>query len=375
MTSGLVPALVGFGHALRDAGLPVGTGDVQTFAQAAAELNPADLLDLYYGGRTTLVNRRDDLPVYDRVFHEYFLSQPPEPMRSMPVTAASRSEAWSTVDVPNTEPPGEGPPDERPAQLGLVGSDVRIARTKAFADCTPDELAALRRLIRTIRLVPPQRRTRRSVKAKDGRRPDLRRTVRESLRRQGETGPLLRREPKRKLRRLVLILDVSGSMADYSRNLLHFAHSAKRACERVEVFAFGTRLTRITRELDHRSPDAALARAAEVVFDWEGGTRIGAALDRFVRDWGRRGLSRGAIVIICSDGLDRGDPAVLAGAMERLERLSHAIVWLNPHRGSDPSWEPTSLGMMVAAPHVDLLLSCADLAGLQELATALPTLG
>ena len=191
----------------------------------------------------------------------------------------------------------------------------------------------------------------------------------------GEPAEIYWRGRKARLRPLILILDVSGSMSDYSRNLLQFAYSAKRAAARVEVFCFGTRLTRVTGELDRRRPDDALDRAARTVFDWEGGTRIGACLDAFVRDYGRRGMSRGGIVVICSDGLDRGDPAVLAAAMERLSRLSHRIVWLNPHKGSDPGFRPSSLGMMVAQPHIDLLLSGHDLRSLEELAALLPALG
>ena len=150
---------------------------------------------------------------------------------------------------------------------------------------------------------------------------------------------------------------------------------APRAASRVEVFCFGTRLTRITKALERRRPDDALDDAAKLVFDWEGGTRIGESLDAFVRGWGRRGVSRGAIVVICSDGLDRGDPAVLAAAMERLTRLSHRIVWMNPHKGTATDFRPSTLGMMVAAPHVDLLLSGHDLASLEELAELLPELG
>jgi uncharacterized protein len=162
------------------------------------------------------------------------------------------------------------------------------------------------------------------------------------------------------------VLDVSGSMADYSRALLQYAHVTMRATSKVEVFCFGTRLTRITRELEHRRPDQALDRAARAVVDWEGGTRIGASLDAFVRDFGRRGTGRGGIVVICSDGLDRGDPALLESAMQRLTRLSHRVVWLNPH-----GVEPNSLGMTVAAPYVDEVLTARSLADLEELARRL----
>ena len=190
----------------------------------------------------------------------------------------------------------------------------------------------------------------------------------------GEPAELFWRRRRVRLRPLILILDVSGSMADYSRNLLQFAYSAKRAASRVEVFCFGTRLTRVTKALDHRRPDDALERAAREVFDWEGGTRIGASLDAFVREWGRRGLCRGGIVVICSDGLDRGDPEVLAAAMERLARLSHRVVWMNPHKGDNQNFRPSTLGMMVAAPHIDVTLSGHDLSSLEEFATLLPKL-
>jgi uncharacterized protein with von Willebrand factor type A (vWA) domain len=190
----------------------------------------------------------------------------------------------------------------------------------------------------------------------------------------GEPSELYWRTRKLRLRPLILILDVSGSMADYSRCLLQFAYAARRAANKVEVFCFGTRLTRITRALEHQRPDEALDRAAQSVVDWAGGTRIGASLDTFVRHWGRQGICRGGIVVICSDGLDRGDPALLAAAMERLARLSHRIVWLNPHRGDDRQFTPRTLGMIVAAPHTDMILSGHDLASLEKLAEMLPSL-
>ena len=191
----------------------------------------------------------------------------------------------------------------------------------------------------------------------------------------GEPAQMFWRQRRVKLRPLILILDISGSMADFSRHLLQFAFTARHAAARVEVFCFGTRLTRITKELEHRRPDAAIELASRAVVDWDGGTRIGASLDTFVRRWGRGGMCRGGVVVICSDGLDRGDPEVLARAMERLSRLSHRIVWLNPHKGTNRQFRPSSVGMMVAAPHIDLLLSGHDLASLEELAALLPQLG
>jgi uncharacterized protein with von Willebrand factor type A (vWA) domain len=366
-----IALLVDFTAELRSAGLSIGSGDVLTYCAAAGALDPTDLLDLYWGGRTTLVTRRESIPVYDRVFRRFFLDSRDPVRELLNLQHPEHTRAEGVVQIPATDP---GEELQEQVSLGLVASDAETLRHKAFPACTPEELAALRRIMARIRLTPPRRRTRRTTTAAAGRAPDLRRMVRQSLRMHGEPPELAWRRRKVRLRPLILILDVSGSMADYSRHLLQFAYSAKRATARVEVFCFGTRLTRITRALDHRKPDDALERAAGLVFDWEGGTRIGASLDAFVRDWGRRGLCRGGIVVICSDGLDRGDPEVLAMAMERLARLSYRVVWMNPHKGNDPNFRPSTLGMMAAAPSVDLILSGHDLSSLEELATLLPTL-
>jgi uncharacterized protein with von Willebrand factor type A (vWA) domain len=256
-----------------------------------------------------------------------------------------------------------------------MASNVEILRHKSFATCTPAELATLRKIMARLRLTPPRRRTRRTKPARTGRTPDLRRTIRKSLRTNGEPAELYWRRRRVRPRPLILILDISGSMADYSRGLLQFAHSAEHAARKVEVFCFSTRLTRITKPLRTRGQDDALNRAAARVVDWEGGTRIGDCLDRFVKDWGRPGLCRGGIVVICSDGLDRGDPDVLATAMERLSRLCHRVVWMNPNRGDDPDHRPHTVGMLVADPHIDALLSGHNLNSLAELADLLPTLG
>jgi uncharacterized protein len=368
-----VAVLVGLARALRAAGLAVGSGDVLTYCAAMTPLDPADLVDLYWAGRTTLVTRHEDIAAYDRVFREFFLGAG-DPIRELlMLKSRSDAETQAVVNLPATDPAGEE--QEEPALLGLMASDVEALKHRSFSACTPEELAALRRIMARIRLTPPKRRTRRTRPARSGRFPDLRRTVRESLRMFGEPAELHWRQRRVRLRPLILILDVSGSMADYSRNLLQFAHSAKRAAAKVEVFCFGTRLTSVTKALRTRSPDVALEQAAKVVFDWEGGTRIGDSLDTFVRQWGRRGRCRGGVVVICSDGLDRGDPDLLATSMERLSRLCHRIVWMNPHKGNDPGFRPNTLGMMVAAPHVDLILSGHDLSSLEELAKLLPTLG
>jgi uncharacterized protein with von Willebrand factor type A (vWA) domain len=369
-----VGVLVAFTGELRRAGLPVGSGDVLAFTAAMARLDPTDLVDLYWGGRTTIVTRRDHIPVYDRVFRRFFLDEGedlPEPFRR---TAHSAPEAQATLIVPETEPGTHGE-EEGLTQLGLVASEADVLRNKAFSACTADEMASLRRIISRLRLTPPRRRTRRTTRARQGRLPDPRRTMRETMRAHGEPSHLFWRRRRPKQRPLILILDVSGSMADYSRNLLQFAHSARRANARVEAFCFGTRLTRITRALQRRRVDDAMEQAARTVFDWEGGTRIGDSLEMFLRGWGRRGLCRGGIVVICSDGLDRGDPQVLASAMQRLARLCHRVVWLNPHRGDNRHYRPNTLGMLAAAPHIDALLSGHNLHSLEEFAALLPELG
>jgi uncharacterized protein with von Willebrand factor type A (vWA) domain len=370
---GFVGMLAEFGSELRAAGIAVGSGDLLTYCGALAALDPTDLLDLYWAGRTTLVTRGDQIPIYDEVFRRFFLDEVqrlPEPVRWQ---IRSSMHAQSALTVPTTELIGDRRLEDE-ARLGLFASDAEVLRQKSFAACTPDELAALRRIMARIRLTPPRRRTRRTAPARAGQRPDLRRTVRETMRAHGEPAQLYWRRRRVRLRPLVLILDVSGSMSDYSRNLLQFAYSTRRAASRVEVFCFGTRLTRITRALERRRPDDART-VRHVRVDWEGGTRIGDSLERFVRGWGRTGLCRGAIVVVCSDGLDRGDPAVLARAMERLSRLSHRVVWLNPHKGHNADFRPSTLGMMVAAPHVDVLLSGHDLRSLEEFASLLPELG
>jgi len=368
-----VGVLVNFAHELRLAGLAVGSGDVLTYCAAMAPLDPSDLLDLYWAGRATLVNRRDNIAIYDEVFEQFFLGGAAPVPEMLMLKARVTAEPRATLTVPATDPEGERQ-DEEEAILGVMASDAEALRHKSFAACTPDELAAVRRIMARIKLTPPKRRTRRTTPSRSGRSLDMRRMVRESMRMHGEPAEISWRRRKVRMRPLILILDISGSMADYSRNLLQFAYSAQRATSKVEVFCFGTRLTRLTRALDHRRPDHALELAAKSVFDWEGGTRIGESLDAFVRDWGRRGLCRGGVVVICSDGLDRGDPDVLSTAMERLSRLSHRVVWMNPHKGDNLDFRPSTLGMMVAAPHIDLMLSGHDLSSLEELATLLPQL-
>lgn len=370
---GLVSVLVAFGRALRQEGLAVGSGDVLTYCEAMAGLDPTDLVDLYWAGRACLVTRREDIPVYDEVFRAFFLATGSPLEDVLQMRAESAPEGTEALDLPPTESPGEEREEE--GLFGLMASNIEALKQKSFTECTPEELAMLRRIMSRFRLMPPLRRMRRSSPSPRGHRLDLRRSIRKSLRTQGEMVDLQWRERRVRRRPLVLILDISGSMADYSRALLQFAYSAKQVSEKVEVFCFGTRLTRITDALQTRSPDQALDEAAKLAFDWEGGTRIGDSLDAYVRGWGRRGTGRGGVVVICSDGLDRGDPEVLATAVERLSRLSHRIVWMHPHKSDDAEFQAQTLGMMVVQPYVDTFLSGHDLASLEKLAETLPRLG
>jgi uncharacterized protein with von Willebrand factor type A (vWA) domain len=369
---GYVELFVTFGHRLRAAGLPIGSDDVIAFCTANVELDPSDILDVYWAGRCTLVTRRDHIPVYDNVFRQFFLDEEPTSPDDPRPAMRTAPNAQGVLQVPDPQDRTEGDGEE--VQLGLMASSIEVWRNKHFSECTPDELAALRRIMATIRLAPPRRRTRRYRTAPDGQRLHMRGMVRESMRRLGEPERLVYAQRRRRVRPLILLLDVSGSMADYSRNLLQFAFSTRRASGRVEVFCFGTRLTRITRQLDRRRPDEAMALAADTVFDWDGGTRIGDSLATFVRRWARRGLTRGGIVVICSDGLDRGEPAVLARSMEQLARLSHRVVWMNPHRGDDADYRPNTLGMMVAEPFIDEIMSGHNLSSMEAFAAALPRL-
>ena len=379
-TTGIFDVLVGFGRALRHESVAVGSGQVLTFCEAAGRLDPTNLTDLYWSGRACLVTRQIDVAVYDRVFRAYFLGAQSPVGALLRVKAQVSPEADSQLEILPGDDTGEEEPEEE--NLGLMASTTETLRHKRFPDCTPEELEAVRKLMARFRLRPPKRKTRRTRPGSCHRYPDLRRTIRLGLRTQGEMIEQCWRERRVRRRKVVLILDVSGSMTEYSRALLQFAHSAARVSAgpsgrlfgRVEVFCFGTHLTRITEAIQRRDPDQALAEAARAVVDWEGGTKIGASLDLFVKRWGRRGLCRGAIVVICSDGLERGHPELLATAMERLGRLCHRIVWMNPLKGDNAEFQPRTVGMVAALPFVDVLLSGHDLSSLEELAECLPAL-
>jgi uncharacterized protein with von Willebrand factor type A (vWA) domain len=330
-----------FGRTLRAEGVAVGTGRIATFCRAAALLSPNDL---YWAGRATLVARGRDIPVYDRVFSEFF--GPPPDTDGRP---RSRIHIESAI-----------------AEEGrALASPVELLRQKSFARCSPEELAQLAELMGRVHLAVPLRRSRRLTSARSG-APDLRRTLRHSFRTGGEPVERAWRARRKRKRRLVLMLDISGSMADYSRALVMFAHAALRADRRFEAFCFGTRLTRVTRALAESDVNDALERAATEVVDWEGGTRIGESLKRFLDDFGHGGLARGAVVVLCSDGLDVGEPELLRVQMARLSRLAHRVVWVNPLK-EDPAYEPLARGMKAALPYVDVFTSGHNLVSLEAL--------
>lgn len=367
--------LVGFCSVLRNASLPIGSDAALTFCTAAATLDASDLMSLYWSGRATLVRRPEHIPLFNMAFQAYFLDVVPgdEDVRKRVLRASSAPGA--VLEIPNTEAglPGEVSPDE--VKLGFQASASEIYRHKAFADCTTDELRAMRALLGAMKVEPPVRRTFRRQASKQRATLDLRRMARAAMRELGEPGPLLYKKRKERLRPIVFILDVSGSMADYSRNLLQFAYAARRANARVEVYCFGTRLTRITRWLDRRDPDAALREAGEAVLDWDGGTRIGDSIQQFLHEARRSRLGRGAIVVICSDGLDRGEPAALAKAMEGLSRLAHRVLWVNPHRGDAVEYVPATMAMIVADQYIDEVHSGHNLASLEKFAARLSKVG
>lgn len=360
--SSLLGGLAAFVRRLRAVDLPIGMGQALAFYRAAALLDPTDTDDLYWAGRTQLVSSQSEIPTFDLAFRDFFLDHEPIVLDEVPA-GEQVGEPVRTLGQPSPSAPVDNDSDV----VGTAASDVEVLRTKRFAEYEDEDVAALRRAVAEFRLHPPMRRTRRTRSSPRGRAVDLRHTVRRAMRSHGEIVRVDRRIRRVRPRRIVLLLDVSGSMAPYSRALLQFAHATTRGTARVETFCFGTRLTRLTEVVRRRDPDEALAEAALLVSDWDGGTRIGACLRTFLRDWGRQGTARGAVVIICSDGLDCGEPDHLAAQMERLGRLAHRIVWVNPLKG-DQRYEARARGMAAALPYVDEFVPGHDLASLQALA-------
>ncbi len=372
--------LVGFGRSLRAAGLAVGTGRVLAFCRAAAALDPFDREDLLLAARATLVTRHEDLPVLDALFHRYFEDGGMPSDGSLDRTSPAAAGTTNRRSGPGDEPQGvivaaswrgAGADEELEgaSAIRVVASDAEVLRRKDFAELTDEERRAALALVRRLAFAIPSRHSRRYRPSPSGDRFDFRRTIRQSLRTEGE--PFRRRWKARRTRPrpLVLVLDVSGSMAPYSRPLVEFAHAAVRAGRRVEVFCFGTRLTRITRAVRSRHAGDALAEVGATVTDWEGGTRIGESLRELLDGWASRSALRGSVVVLCSDGLERGDPELLARQMQRLARLAHRLVWVNPLKGS-PRYEPLARGMAASLPFVDVFLPGHDLESLEALSAA-----
>jgi uncharacterized protein len=359
---------VAFARVLRGAGINVPVGNVLTFTDALGELGVGSRDAVYWAGRASLVHRPEDTPVYDRafkVFWEQREARAPEDDSEEPVHVTLLVDA---EDEAEAETEGDEVVDRDEPSITLRFSSVEVLRDKDFALYSADELHEAQRLMAELRVVGALRRCRRLVPSRRTRgRPDLRRTVRSALKAGGEPVRRLHLEPAERPRRLILLLDISGSMEPYARALLRFVHAAVAGRQKVEAFALGTRITRITRELSSRDPDVALQQAASRVQDWSGGTRLGDGLRRFNERWGVRGLARGAIVVILSDGWDRGDPAVLAEQMQRLQRVTYRLVWVNPLKVT-PGYAPLARGMAAALPYVDDFVEGHSLSALEELA-------
>ena len=360
---------VAFARILRGGGLSVPLGSVLTFGEALGDLGVEDRNAVYWAARTTLVRRPEDIPFFDRAFAVFWEQRAPgaEPA---PDDVVHLTLAVDTDEGDDQQ--GEAEPAGDDPTLTLRFSAVETLRQKDFAAYSRDELRQAQQLMADLRLTGSRRRSRRLVKSKIERRsgqarPDLRRTVHAALRAGGEPISQRYREPGERLRRLVLLLDVSGSMEPYARALLRFVQAAVAGRQRVEAFALGTRLTRVTRELSSRDPDRALAQAAGQVQDWSGGTRLGDCLRQFNDRWGVRGMARGAIVVILSDGWDRGEPEVLAEQMVRLQRVAYKVVWVNPLKVT-PGYAPLARGMAAALPHVDDFVEGHSVMALEELA-------
>jgi len=367
ITSGADRMVTGFASALRAAGLVVPTGTVVLFTRALAEIGLADRERVYWAGRATLVRRREDFAVYDRVFAAYWDHRP----SAAPAVAVETVPIVLAADDEDAEPPdGTGGPDDGQT-VAVRYSSVEILRRRDLSALTPEEWGQARRLIAALRVTAEERptRRRRPSRRRSGGNPDLRATMRRNVRRGGVPIERAWRVPGLRPRRLVFILDVSGSMEPYARALALFAHAAvgSRRVGGVEVFAVGTRLTRITRELGRRDPDAALRAVAGAVDDWSGGTRLGASLQRFNDRWGVRGMARGAVLVICSDGWDRGDPQLVADEMARLSRVARKVIWVNPLKAS-PGYEPLARGMAAALPYVDQFVEGHAIMSLEDLA-------
>ncbi|WP_206537655.1 vWA domain-containing protein [Ilumatobacter nonamiensis] len=357
---------VAFTRLLRGAGLRVPTSSTNTFAEALCATGIDDRDGVYWAGRATLARRPEDIEVYDRAFAVFFEQRSGSENVDEEDEQLSITIAVDANDDSSNDDDGLGEPNDDPT-IELRFSANEVLRNKDFAQYSPDELAQAHELMSSLRLVgSPRASLRLGPASRATPTPDIRRTMQATLRAGGEPIERHFRKPTTRLRRLVILLDVSGSMEPYARALLRFVHAAVAGRQKVEAFALGTRLTRLTRELGSRDPDVALSAATDRVVDWSGGTRLGEGLRQFNDEWGVRGLARNSIVVILSDGWDRGDPDTLAEQMERLHRVTHKLVWVNPLKVT-PGYAPLARGMAAALPHIDAFVEGHSVAAMEEL--------
>jgi uncharacterized protein with von Willebrand factor type A (vWA) domain len=345
---------VGFARALRQAGVGCGPDRVQAYLAAIGHLDPGDRAQLYWAGRLTLCAEPDDLSRYDAAFAAWFDGEEPEQPRHRRI----RPTRLAALNNGTAQQQGVS------GRHKVAASDVEVLRRKDIATLTPAERAHLRELIATLKPEPPQRRALRTRPARGG-MIDPSRTLRAMVANGGESARPRHRRKSTRPRKVVLLIDVSGSMSPYADALLRFAHVVARAMP-TEVCTLGTRLTRVTRQLRHRDPEQAVTAATRAVPDYEGGTRLGETMKVFLDRWGQRGVARRAVVVLFSDGWERGDPTLLGDQLARLRRLAHAVVWVNPHAGHD-GYAPTQSGIVAALPHVDRLLAGHSLDTLRQL--------
>jgi uncharacterized protein with von Willebrand factor type A (vWA) domain len=358
---------VDFTDLLRRRGVAVGPAQTAAFLEALYLLRPTTTAELYWAGRAVLATDVAVLPLYARAFAEFFAAAdaddapPPAPPHAPPSVLDSETLARPAMDVVGEELL------ELPDEARVEASEAERVRVKSFARMTAEERRIAALLIRRLRVRLPRRLSRRRRTAPSGRYLDMRSTLRRSLATDGEPARLGRRRRRVRQRPVTLVVDVSGSMAPYAQALLRFGHALLHAGHRVEIYTVGVRLSRVTDALRHDSADRALAEVGRQVADWDGGTLLATSLTRLLDLRRGHGALRGAVVVICSDGLDRDDPELLGAATARLSRLAHRLVWLNPLKG-DPRYQPLARGMAAAVPHLDLFLAGHNVASLEELA-------
>lgn len=351
--------LAGFARACRAAGLPVTADRERSFLIACAATGLADRAAVYWAGRATLTTSPADVEPYDRVFTGWFGGRP------MHGVAQQDTPRTSTMQASLEDAAGESGDEGSDDVVRAAASAAEVLRHRDVAGLSPADRAALRRQFATLRPRPPTRPARRHTPAHAG-AVDGRATVRAILRNLGEPERIRHRRRAVRTRRVVLLIDVSGSMSAYADALLRLAHTMVQAAPRTtEAFTVGTRLTHVTRALRERDADRALLAAGEVVPDWSGGTRLGQSLGVFMRRWGRRGMARGAVVVVFSDGWERQAPEQLGEQMRRLRALAHRVVWVNPHRGK-VGYLPVQAGIVACLPHVDDFVAGHSLAAFEK---------